>query len=135
MIFPVGIIVLFVIACCIPALEFRSTNNPHDVMWGANALVVGWSGIFAGVFAWYANPVWLLGLLLGVLRKPILVVVVGVIAVFIASTTFLVIGRELPGDESNVTRTTVVRLLPGCYLWMASMATLPLAALFYKPSR
>jgi hypothetical protein len=40
-----------------------------------------------------------------------------------------VIGRELPGDEGNVTRTTIVRLLPGCYLWMASLATLPVAAM------
>src|SRR3954453_2350124 len=128
-------VVLFLIACCIPALEFRSTNNPHDVMWGANALAVGWSGIFAGVLAWYANPFWLLGLLFGVLRKPLPVVVVGAIAVLIAATTFLVIGRELPGDEGGVTRTTVVQLLPGCYFWMASMVTLPLAALFYKSSK
>jgi hypothetical protein len=36
------------------------------------------------------------------------------------------VGRELPGDEGNVTRTAVIRVLPGCYLWMASMAVLPL---------
>ncbi len=44
-----------VTACCLPALEFRNTRSPHDVMWGANAHATGWSGIFAGVFAWYAN--------------------------------------------------------------------------------
>jgi hypothetical protein len=60
---------LFAKACCLPALEFRISNGPNDVMWGARALVVGWSGIFAGVMAWYANPMWLLGLLLWALRK------------------------------------------------------------------
>ena len=38
----------------------------------------------------------------------------------------------LPGDEGNVTKTTVVKLLPGCYLWLASLVLLPLAALLQK---
>lgn len=70
-------VALYVAACCLPALEFRNTTNADDVMWGLRALAVGWSGIFAGVMAWYANPFWLLG---------------------------------------NVTRTTLIRLLPGCYV-------------------
>jgi hypothetical protein len=62
--------VLFAIACCPPALEFKNSHGPNDVMLGLRALAVGWSGIFAAVVAWYANPVWVLGLLLAVFRNP-----------------------------------------------------------------
>lgn len=126
-------IVLFVIACCLPALEFKNSNGPNDVMLGLRALAVGWSGIFAGVMAWYANPLWSLGLILGYLRKPLLVALAGIAALAVAATTFGIIGRELPGDEGNVTKTTVIRILPGCYVWMASMALLVLAAFLPRP--
>jgi hypothetical protein len=121
-------LLLFAVACCLPALEFSNSGKPNDIMYGLRALVVGWSGIFAGVFAWYANPCWFLSLLLGFFRRPIAAGMLGVSAIVLATFTFGVVGRELPGDEGNVTRTTVIRLLPGCYLWMASMAVLPLAA-------
>ncbi len=125
-------VILFAVACCLPALEFKNSRSPHDVMWGMNALVVGWSGILAGVMAWYANPFWVLGLILGLLRKPIPAAVAGVVAILISLSTFSVIGQELPGDEGNVTRTTLLRLLPGCYVWMASLVILPFVALFHR---
>ena len=120
--------VLFGAACSMPALEFRNSQSPNTVMWGASALAVGWSGIFAGVVAWYANPFWLLGLILGFLRKPTPAAVAGAIALAIAGTTFSILGRQLPGDEGGVTKTTVIRLLPGCYVWMASLLAVPLAS-------
>ena len=123
---------LFLIACCLPALTFKDSSGAIDIMFGLRALVVGWSGIFAGVLAWYANPFWLLGMITMFLRKPTLGILFGVIAIAIACSTFALIGRELPGDESNVTRTTVIKLLPGFYVWMASLASLPIAALFQK---
>ena len=86
---------LFAIACCLPALEFRSSTGTNDVMRGARALVVGWSGIFAGVMGWSANPFWLLGLVLLSVRKPKLAALAGVVAVAIASSTFSAVGREL----------------------------------------
>ena len=125
-------VVTFVVACCLPALEFKNSNGPNDVMLGLRALAVGWSGLFAGVMGWYANPVWFVGLILGLLRKPILVALAGLIAIGIAATTFSIVGRELPGDESNVTKTTVIKILPGCYVWIASFALLTLSALFAK---
>jgi len=125
-------LLLFVIACCIPALEFKNSSRPNDLMWGANALAVGWSGIFAGVMAWYANPFWVVGLFLGFIRKPLPAAIAGVLSLLIAFTVFKDIGRELPGDEGGVTRTTIIRLLPGCYLWMASQAMLVLGVFFPK---
>lgn len=125
----IGSFVLYGIACALPALEFKNSQGPNDIMFGARALAVGWSGIFAGVFAWYANPVWLLGLGIGFLRKPVPLAILGVLAVVIAYSTVSMVGREMPGDEGNVTKTTVIRLLPGFYVWMASLALLPVVAL------
>jgi hypothetical protein len=127
-------VALFVLACAMPALEFKNSNGSTDVMLGLRALVVGWSGLFAAVMAWYANPFWLLGLILAYLRKPMFAMVAGVMAIAIAATVFSVVGRELPGDEGNVTKTTIIKLLPGCYVWLASLVLLPITALFQKLS-
>jgi hypothetical protein len=123
---------LFLVACCMPTVMFKSNTGEIDVMLGLRALAVGWSGIFAGVIAWYANPFWLVGLVLTWLRKPVPGLLLGLVAIVIAYSTFALVGRELPGDESNVTHNTVVKLLPGCYVWMASLILLPIAALFQK---
>ena len=125
-------LVLFLVACCLPALEFSHSGASNSIDWSISALLVGWSGIFAGVFGWYANLFWLLGILLSLFRKKMLAVISGAIAIAIACTSFSIIGRELPGDESNVTKMTVIRLLPGCYVWLASLAALPLTALLQK---
>jgi len=125
-------LVLFVIACCLPALEFKHSNGPNDWMSGAGVLLMGCLGIFVGIGAWYANFFWFVGMVLGLFRKGILTAIAGIIAVAIALNTFSIIGRVLPADEGNVAHMTVVRLLPGCYVWMASLVVLPLAAFFRK---
>ncbi|MBN9659823.1 MAG: hypothetical protein J0H49_16680 [Acidobacteria bacterium] len=121
---------LYAIACCLPALAFRKTGSPDDIMLGLRALAVGWSGIFAGVLGWYANPLWLLGLLLIALRKPTAAAIAGVLAVALACTVFSDLGRELPADEGNVTKTAILRVLPGFYVWVASFLLLPITAFF-----
>jgi hypothetical protein len=124
--------VLFLVACGLPALEFKNSQSPNDVMAGLRALVVGWSGIFAGVLSWYANPFWLAGIVLVLNKKPLPGLLLGLVAIALACATFPTLGRELPGDEGNVTKTTIIRLLPGFYVWMSSLVFLPLAALFQK---
>ena len=120
---------LFIVACCLPALEWHKAGQPNDMMYGLRALTVGWSGIFAGVIAWYANPVWVFGLFFGALRKPVLAAISGVIALAIALMTFTYVGLELPGDEGGVTKTAIVRLLPGFYCWIGSMVAMIVAAM------
>jgi hypothetical protein len=39
------------------------------------------------------------------------------------------VGRELPGDEGNVTKTRIVAVLPGAYTWFVSMGLSIAAAL------
>ena len=121
---------LFIVACCIPALQFHKSQGGDDIMIGAGVLGVGWSGIFAGVFAWYANPVWLLGLIMDFVGKPRFAAVAGLIALAIGCTTFTLIGKMLPADEGGVNQMTLVKTLTGCYVWLASLAALPLVLFF-----
>lgn len=121
---------LFVLACCVPALQMAKNN---EISFGIHAFAMGWLGLFAGVFAWYANPLWALGVIFCAFRKRIPSIVCGLLALPIALTVFTDIGRELPGDEGNVTKTAIVRLLPGAYLWLASLVALPIAAFLRPP--
>ena len=121
--------VLFAVACALPALEFSKGQGAKDVLVGINVLAVGWSGIFAGVIGWYANPFWALGLLLGFFGKPKWAAIAGLIALAIGCSTFTLFGKDLPADEGGVNHMTLARMLAGCYVWLVSLATLPLVAL------
>jgi hypothetical protein len=129
-------VVAYIVACCLPALEWKNDNKmpEHDIMLGLRALAVGWSGIFAGIVAWFANPIWLLALCLAFFRKAWLGSIAGTIALLIALTVFNVVGRELPGDEGNVTKTRIVAVLPGAYVWFASIGLSILAAILGRKS-
>jgi hypothetical protein len=120
---------LFLVACALPCLEFLEGKGKIDIMLGLRALAVGWSGIFAGITAWYANPVWLLGAVMVFWGRPIVGVFAGAFAVVIGLSTRKVIGRELPADEGNVNKMTLVRVHRGYYVWLASFATLTVASL------
>lgn len=123
-------VVPFILACCLPSIEMKKSD---EISLGFHVLAMGWLGLFAGVLGWYANPFWALGVLFAAYRKRIPAILCGLLALPIASTVFSDIGRELPGDEGNVTKTAIVRLLPGAYLWFASLIALPIAAIFRKP--
>ena len=126
---------LFVLSCCMPCLEIKESSGKTDIMLGLRALAVGWSGIFAGITAWYANPVWLLCVALGFYEKPLPGIFGGAMAVAIGWTTRSVIGRVLPADEGNVNKMTVVRVLPGFYVWIASLCALTVVSLMQRFSR
>ena len=123
---------VFVVACCLPALEFKNSSAQNDIMLGLRALAIGWSGFFAGILSWYANPLWLVAIVFSLMRKPTLSLCFGALAVIVAFTTFKILGRELPADEGNVTKMTVIKILPGCYVWLASLAITPLGALMQR---
>ena len=123
---------LFVLACCLPALEFEKSSGPNDTMFGLRALAVGWSGFFAAIFAWFANPLAAISAVFAMMRKPTISLALAIVAVVLAGTTFQLLGRELPADEGNVTKMTVIKLLPGCYVWMTSIALLAVDALFRR---
>jgi hypothetical protein len=128
-IFPVVSVLLFIAACFLPALEFsRKTYSGGDI------LIVGWFGIMAGCIACYANPVWLFALIMAFVGKNNLALIVGFIALAIGCTTFLLFGRQLgsewSGDVSGNHYEALVRVLPGCYLWLLSLVAVPAGVFF-----
>jgi len=120
---------LYVAACCLPALEWRTDKGVTDVMFGLRALAVGWSGIFALVLGWYANPFWGLGMLLGAAGKRSGASVCAVIAFAIGLTIYVDTLRSLPADTGGNNRTRIVAILPGAQLWLLSIAALPVVML------
>lgn len=123
---------LFVLACALPCLELLISDGKTDIMLGLRALAVGWSGIFAGITAWYANPVWLLGVVMGFWGKPLVGIFAGAFAVVIGMSTRSVVGRELPADEGNVKKMTLVRVHRGYHVWLASFVVLVVVSLLQR---
>lgn len=126
---------LFLVACALPCLEFLEKNGKVDVMLGLRALAVGWSGIFAGITAWYANPVWLLGVVMSFWGRPLPGIFAGALAAVIGWSTRTVVGRELPADEGNVNKMVLTRVHRGFYVWLASFVVLTIASLAQRVVR
>lgn len=125
-------LLLYLAACCSPALLFttltRDSLTPvaHETMWGFQVLLKGYLGIVQGIIGWYANPLWLAALLVFP-KRPKAALAVGLASLVIALTTFLAIGKDLAVWASDPYHQHLSAPLPGCFLWMASLAAVPLA--------
>jgi len=84
-------------------------------------------GIFFGIIAWFANPLWVVALLLVSFKWVKAALAVSLASLAIAFTTFLAMGKDLAVWESDIYHQHPSALLPGCFLWMASLAVVPLA--------
>jgi hypothetical protein len=76
-------------------------------------LITGWMGLFFFQLAWYANPLNILAFLL-VLRHPRLSVLLSLVALFLASETFLF--YEIP-TGINQEKLYITELGLGFYFW------------------
>ncbi len=120
-------LLLFVLACATPCLEMSQKSDP--VWYGLRILVLGWMGFLAGQFAWYANPLWVIGLCLLAFRKWSAAVIFSGLSLLFALNTLTMFVMPLPADESKVNTTSLVRLRIGFYCWLASLAV-PFAKAF-----
>lgn len=126
-------VLLYLAACCSPALLFTTltrdslTPAAHDTMWGFEVLLKGYLGIVLGIIGWYANPPWLAALLLARFKRLKAAFVVGLASLVVALTTFLAIGKDLAVWSSDQYHRHLSAPLPGCFLWIASLAAVPLA--------
>lgn len=116
---------LYVIACILPAMVLENKDSWR----GIEVLVLGWQGVFLGQFAWFANPFWMLSLLLAFFRRWILTSIVGAIALLIAFDAFSFVGAKIPLDEAFVNTTVFLRYDFGFYFWLGSLGTVMLGAL------
>jgi hypothetical protein len=117
----VASLLLYALACATPCLEFQKDGR----LWiwnGLDSLGGGWIGLFFSQFAWLANPLWLAGLLLLAWRRWTAAMICALLALLFAANTFLLLHKQLPGDEGGMTRMELQRLLVGFYFWLASFA-------------
>lgn len=126
-------LVLFLIACAAPALEFRDTNtSAPNVMQGFQVLLMGWLGAFAGQLAWFANPLFATGLILLSLHRRTAALVCGTLAMLVACDTLVLFSQQLPANEGDVGKLLLQHLKAGFYLWAAALVLLPLGALILR---
>lgn len=113
--------VLFVLACALPALEFKRNEAGIEVWEGIQVAFIGGLGLLLGQFAWLANPL-LLGAWLSLLwRRRIPTVLCASLALLVGTHTFALFGQSIPADEANVSKLSLSRLREGTWLWFGSM--------------
>ncbi|MDD5394624.1 MAG: hypothetical protein PHE17_16540 [Thiothrix sp.] len=96
----------------------------HGSVMGYWVLVTGWMGFALFQFAWYANLLQLLGVLL-MYRRPNWAMLLVVVAVLLAGQSFWF--EDIPGQRDNM---HVVQLGAGFWLWYGSMVLITLGVVF-----
>jgi membrane-bound ClpP family serine protease len=127
-------LVLFVTACCIPALEFQRNDTDREIWSGGQALVLGLLGLLMGCLAWLANPLLLIAMTLLFMRYNIPAAVCATLALLISFNTWLVFSLPMPGDEGGASTMKLLKIREGTYVWMLSMAVVLIGA-FLVPKR
>jgi hypothetical protein len=92
---------------------------------GYVVLATGFLGVFVGVFAWFANPLMLLAVLLSLSRRRVVAMVLAVAAVALGLQAYAL--DAVPFNEASMEPDNlnyVDRLGYGFYLWMASLVIL-----------
>lgn len=128
--FLIASVVLYIVACNLPALEFQRNEAATDIWYGGQVAGIGWIGMFVGQFAWFANPLWLAAGILLMARRPRWSIVCTCLALLISLDTWSLYGQELPGDEGGVSKLTLRRIREGTYVWLASFLALLFGALW-----
>lgn len=123
----VGIsLVLYILACVLPALVFIGPNGQQN-MDGFSALVIGWAAPLFGQFAWYANPLLLLSII-GLMRGWRITILLVALSLLLAADTFMLYSQRVPADESGSNYMTFQYPAIGFYLWIASMVVIGIGA-------
>lgn len=93
-----------------------------ELNYGYSVLLKGFLGVFAGVFAWFANPLMLLALLLSRLNKRPAAMILSACSVALGLQSWML--KAVPFNESSMRPENlnyVDHLGGGFYLWMGSL--------------
>lgn len=109
---PIGCATLWVLSLALPAIA----PSNGQVLTGLDALLRGWQAAQAGVYSWYANPLFVLASIASVLGRFRTASVLGGVGLLLALTSFaasaLARNRGIPAPELGFG--------PGLYLWLAA---------------
>ncbi|MBS0660093.1 MAG: hypothetical protein JSR82_17780 [Verrucomicrobia bacterium] len=131
-------LVLFVLACILPALHFRNVtptgagalNSQH----GGAVLLMGWLSLFVGQTAWLANPCFVLGSILQGVGRRLGARICLALAALLAATTAKLPGAVIPADEAGVNKMQLDSFGPGAWAWFAAIGLGLLAAFLPAPT-
>jgi hypothetical protein len=124
-------VVCYVTSFFLPALYLTgqaNTSGQQTSMIGLMAFIDGLFALFELQFAWLANPLAGLALILLLVRAHLVSVVLSLAALLVAQHTWVVVGTTISGDEGGVTKYLVTSLGPGFYLWSGSFLVLAVTA-------
>jgi hypothetical protein len=125
----VGALLLFIAAMPLPAID----GAGFPAFSGFDVLKQGTSAWRDGVVAWYANPVFLVALIAGILRRHKLALGAATVGILLALSSFTAgtmaesTGRSVPAFGFEI----------GFYLWLLAFVALMLASAvgIYKVSK
>lgn len=117
---PLLIAVLWALSLVLPALT--AGGRPFT---GFELLLQGWEGMSRGVYAWLANPLFIVALVCALLARDGLGALFGGIAALLGASSFFV-ESALDARMSSVPE---VELEIGFHLWMLALAALCLRSL------
>jgi hypothetical protein len=104
-----------------------------QVDYGYKVLLMGFLGVFVGVFAWFANPLMLLALALSKFKKRLGASLVSVFAVALGLQSYML--KAVPFNESSMDPSNlnfVDHLGRGFYLWIGSLVLFALYCFLKK---
>lgn len=94
-----------------------------DVYFGYRVLLMGYLGVFVGVFAWFANPLMLLAVLLSMRKRSLASMLLSVGATALALQSTMLEGVPFTESSMDPENLNVVdRLGIGFYLWIGALA-------------
>lgn len=129
------IFVLYGLACVLPVLDFTKADGsptPDGPMIGVVALITGWLAVTIDQFAWFANLLWLLSLLLLLLRRWIPSAITAILSILLALNTYTIYGKQVPANEGATEYMYVQRIRFGFYVWMASFLATSICAIILR---
>jgi hypothetical protein len=119
------------VACFLPALHLvgkANTQGEQSTMVGLLAFIMAFFAMLEGQFAWLANPLWFMAMILLALGRSRAALIVSVLAIAVAQHTWMVVGTEIPGDEGGVKKYLVTSLGLGFWLWVSSFVLIAAVA-------
>lgn len=106
----------WVVSLLMPAITARGAP-PFS---GLDLLLQGWQGTSRGVFAWYANPLFILAVALGAVNRLRLAGAASGIAMVLGLTSFAIEAALRNSMES----VPPITLHAGFYLWLAALVAM-----------
>jgi len=123
---------VFAVACALPALTFQTTSGVEQTWFGGMIFFIGWMGALVGQFGWFANLL-LLGSWISAgfrWRPGAFLFAAG--ALLLAAQSFALFGKAIPADEGGFNKLTLTHLMPGFYVWVASIVIALVGGFFLR---